>query len=86
VSKTDSRVSENYCKKLARTRQLNETMKTGLFMIEAKKNRLHIHHLRQAYTGLNQLLPPPYDIHTHLQSRFRIANYSTTVLHGGRSI
>jgi len=24
-------------KKLARTRQLNETMKTGLFMIEAKK-------------------------------------------------
>ena len=37
MSKTDSRVSENYCKKLARTRQLNETMKTGLFMIEAKK-------------------------------------------------
>ena len=51
-----------------------------------QKNRLHIHHLRQAYTGLNQLLPPPYDIHTHLQSRFRIANQSTTVLHGGRSI
>jgi len=70
-------------KKLARTRQLNETMKTGLLK---QKNRLHIHHLRQAYTGLNQLLPPPYDIHTHLQSRFRIANYSTTVLHGGRSI
>jgi len=84
----NSGVSENHCKK--RTGQ-NKTVQWNndnwfIFMIEAEKPIAHSSPEAGLHRSQSTAAAPPFDIHTHLQSRFRTVNFSTAVLHGGRWI